>query len=85
MPIKYVIKDWKEASATAVAEVTTMVASSTASGFPDVAKAGSAITYIIVNDFHFAESADAISDTSYEKLEADVRKLETDIDVLPGP
>ncbi len=76
---------WKEESAAAVSSLSSTMVSSTATGFRDVAKASSGVTYIIIKDFHFAESPEAVSDSSYEELEARVRNLEAQIAELPEP
>ncbi len=79
------MSDPKEESKTAVTSLSSTLVSSTASGFPEIAKASSGITYMIVENFHFAPSPEAVPDRSYEELQAKVRDLETHLAAIPGP
>ena len=81
MPI---FEKWKEESATAVATLSTTLASATATGLPDLAKASSGVTFIIVNNFYFAESPEAVSDRDFEELQAKIRNLEAQIELISG-
>ena len=76
---------WKEESVTAVTSLSTTVVSATATGLPHVARASSGITFVIVNEFHFAQSPDAVPDRAYEELRAKIGNLEAQIEALPGP
>ena len=59
--------------------------SSTATGFPEIAKASSGLTFIIIDKFHFAKSPAAVPDRAYKEMEAKVRDLETKIAAISGP
>lgn len=78
------MSDPKEESKTAVTSLSSTLVSSTASGFPEIAKASSGITYIIVENFHFAPSPEAVPDRFYEELQARVRDLETHLAAISG-
>ncbi len=77
------MSDPKEESKAALTSLSSTLVSSTATGFPEIAKASSGITYIIVENFHFAPSPEAVPDRSYEELQARVEDLETHLAAIP--
>ena len=79
------MSDPKEESATAVGSLSSTLVSATVHGFPEIAKASSVITYMIVENFHFAPSPEAVSDRSYEELQGKISELETHIAAIPEP
>ena len=77
-------KDWKEQSQQAITVLSTATSSSTATDLPEVAKASSGVTYIIVNNFHFAPSPEAVPDHKFEELRTMVKALESKIEMVPS-
>src|SRR4051794_3763236 len=75
--------DWKGESSTALTSVSALVTAATATGDAGVAKAGSGVTYIIVNNFHFVESPDAVSAQSFDELRAKVAELQSQLQAKP--
>jgi hypothetical protein len=75
---------WKEESASAVTSASALVSAATATGDAGLAKAGSGVTFIIVNQFHFAESPEVVPTRAYSELKAQVAELEAQLQAKPG-
>ena len=76
--------DWKKDSTTVVISLATTV-SSTATEHPEIARTSINAQYIMVNNFYFAESLDAVSDRVYEELQSKVVELEKQIEAIQAP
>ena len=73
---KLTILDWKEASATAIVNVATSVASSTATDHMDVAKAGISIQNLIINVYYLTGGPEDVDERSLKDLKQEATKLE---------
>ncbi len=75
MAIKY-NDDWKKANATAIANVATSVASSTATDHMDLARAGTHIQNLIINVFHLEGRPEDVNERSLGDLEKEALEYE---------
>ncbi len=77
------MSDPKEESATAINSLSSSLVSATATGFSEIAKESSGITYTIINHFHFAPSPEAVPERAYADLHARLGALETHLAAIP--
>ena len=67
--------DWKKVTSEAVTSATSLVASSSAAGYADVANTSLGVTYVIVNNFNFAAEPDKVPDFAWSTMDAKVKML----------